>query len=159
LITGLYSTPLIALAPLFILWFGVGEKKTMVLVFLLVFLPVAINTDVGVRSTDPDLIQAARSFGASRLHLFTKVRLPSSLPLMMAGMRIGLARGLIGVVVGEFFGSQEGLGYRIFNSAQYFDTSAVLGGTVLFAAAGIVLVAAMERLERWVAPWRQRDRS
>jgi NitT/TauT family transport system permease protein len=158
LLNGFYATPIIALAPLFILWFGISETKTIVLVFLLVFLPVTINTDVGIRATDPNLIEAARSFGSSKVQLFTKVRLPTSVPFMIAGIRMGIGRGLIGVVVGEFFGSREGLGYRVYISSQYFDTAALLGGVLIFAMAGVILVLIMQWVERRLAPWRQNQR-
>jgi NitT/TauT family transport system permease protein len=157
IITGFYATPLIALAPLFILWFGIGERKTVVLVFLLVILPVAINTDVGIRATDAVHVELARSFGASRLQLFTAIRFPTSIPFMIAGIRMGIARGLIGVVVGEFFGSREGMGYRILLSSQYFNNAGVLAGVLMFAVAGVILVLIFERFERRVAPWRYED--
>jgi NitT/TauT family transport system permease protein len=153
-LNALYATPIIALAPLFILWFGIGETKTMVLVMVLVFLPVAINTDAGMRTVDPQLIDAARSFGANRVELFTKVRIPAALPLIITGIRIGIGRGLIGVVVGELFGSQAGVGYRILISSQTFETSALLGGVAIFAIAGVLLVILMQFIERKVAPWR-----
>lgn len=149
-----YSTPLIALVPLFILWFGIGEEKTIVMVMVLVFITCTINTDQGIRSTDPHLVEAARSFGASPAMLFTKVRVPSALPFIITGIRLSVGRGLIGVVVGELYGSTAGVGYRILLSSQNFDTAQLLGGVVIFAIAGVVLVFTMEWLERKVAPWR-----
>lgn len=154
LINGLYATPLIALAPLFILWFGIGETKTVVLVFLLVVLPIAINTDVGIRATEPHLLDTARSFGATRSQLFTMVRLPTSISFIVAGIRMGIARGLIGVVVGEFFGSRQGVGYRILISSQYFDNGTLLACVMLFALSGVALVKVFEWLERRIAPWK-----
>lgn len=156
-INGLYATPIIALAPLFILWFGIGETKTIVLVFILVVLPIAINTDVGMRATEGQHLDAARSFGATRWQLFTKVRLPTSISFIIAGIRMGIARGLIGVVVGEFFGSQAGLGYRILVSSQFFNNAAVLGGVIIFAGTGMALVMAFEGIERRVAPWKFKE--
>jgi NitT/TauT family transport system permease protein len=153
-LNALYATPFIALAPLFILWFGIGEQKTVVLVFALSFLPVAINTDVGMRSVDSQLIEAARAFGANRAELFTKVRVPAALPFIITGIRIAVGRGLIAVVVGELFGSQAGVGYRILISSQTFETSALLGGVAIFAIAGVLLVTLMQFVERKVAPWR-----
>lgn len=156
-INGMYATPIIALAPLFILWFGIGETKTIVLVFILVVLPIAINTDVGMRATETQHIEAARSFGATRWQLFKLVRLPTSISFVIAGIRMGIARGLIGVVVGEFFGSQAGLGYRILVSSQFFNNAAVLGGVIIFAGSGMALVMAFERIERRVAPWKFKE--
>jgi NitT/TauT family transport system permease protein len=154
LINGFYATPIVALAPLFILWFGIGETKTVLLVFMLVILPIAINTDAGIRATDPQLLEAARSFGANQRQLFTMVRFPTSISFMVAGIRMGIGRGLIGVVVGELFGSQSGLGYRILVSSQYFQTDALLAGVIIFAVTGVVLVKVFEWLERRVAPWK-----
>jgi ABC-type nitrate/sulfonate/bicarbonate transport system permease component len=154
LINGLYATPLIALAPLFILWFGIGQTKTVVLVFLLCVLPIAINTDVGIRATDPQLIETAKSFGAKKYQLFTMVRLPTSISFVVAGIRMGIARGLIGVVVGEFFGSQSGVGYRILISSQYFDNATLLACVLVFALSGVALVKVFERFERRIAPWK-----
>jgi NitT/TauT family transport system permease protein len=154
LLNAFYATPLIALAPLFILWFGIGDTKTIVLVFLLAFLPIAINTDVGIRATEVHLLEAASSFGANRLQLFTMVRLPTSIPFVVAGIRMGIARGLIGVVVGELFGSQAGLGYRMLVSAQFFATGALICGIVIFAVSGMTLVFLMEWIEHRAAPWR-----
>ncbi|MFI6456209.1 ABC transporter permease [Streptosporangium amethystogenes] len=154
LINGLYATPIVALAPLFILWFGIGEAKTVLLVFMLVVLPIAINTDAGIRVTDPQLLEAARSFGASRLQLFTMVRFPTAISFLIAGIRMGIGRGLIGVVVGELFGSQSGLGYRILVSSQYFQTDALLAGVLIFAVTGVLLVKLFEWLEQRAAPWK-----
>lgn len=156
ILNGLYATPLIALAPLFIIWFGIGETKTIVLVIILVFLPVAVNTDVGIRSTDPVLLEAARSFGANRRQRFTKVQLPWSLSFIVTGLRLGVGRGLIGVVVGELFGSRAGLGFMILQASQVFNTALVLGGVLLFAVIGVTMVLIMEWIERRVAPWRHR---
>ncbi|MEU3163827.1 ABC transporter permease [Streptosporangium sp. NPDC006930] len=155
LINGLYATPIVALAPLFILWFGIGETKTVLLVFMLVVLPIAINTDAGIRVTDPQLLEAARSFGASRFQLFTKVRFPTAISFLIAGIRMGIGRGLIGVVVGELFGSQSGLGYRILVSSQYFQTDALLAGVLIFAVTGVLLVKLFEWLEHRAAPWKK----
>jgi NitT/TauT family transport system permease protein len=154
ILNALYATPFIALAPLFILWFGIGETKTVVLVMSLSFLPVTINTDAGIRSVDNQLLEAARAFGAGRIELFRKVRVPGALPLIITGIRIAIGRGLIAVVVGELFGSQAGVGYRILISSQTFETSALLGGVVIFAIAGVVLVYLMQFIERKIAPWR-----
>lgn len=156
LMNGLFATPLIALAPLFILWFGVGEVKTVVLVFILCVLPIIINTDTGVRSTDAQLLEAARSFGANRLQRFTRVQIPWALSFILTGIRLAIGRGLIGVVAGELFGSQGGVGYLILTSSQLFNTSLVLGGVLIFALTGVLLIYGTEAVGRRIAPWRYR---
>jgi len=152
-ISGLYATPIIALAPLFILWFGIGIWSKVAVVASLVLFPVIINTDAGVRNADRQLIEAVRSFGASKLQLFTKVSLPAALPFILAGLRLGVGRGLIGVVVGELFGARAGLGFMITQAAEVFNMPQLFAGVVVLAAAGIVLTAAFQALERRLVPW------
>jgi NitT/TauT family transport system permease protein len=109
-ISGLYATPTIALAPLFILWLGIGIWSKVLVVIFLVLFPVTINTEAGLRTTSDRLIEMLKSFGASRRQIFFKVSLPSALPFILAGLKLGIGRGLIGVVVAELFGSRAGLG-------------------------------------------------
>src|SRR6202451_1679476 len=109
-VSGLYATPTIALAPLFILWFGIGIWSKVIVVITLVLFPVAINTEAGLRTTSERLIEMLRSFGATPRQIFFKVSLPSAVPFILAGLKLGIGRGLIGVVVAELFGSRAGLG-------------------------------------------------
>lgn len=155
-ISGLYASPIIALAPLLILWFGVGIWSKIAVVFLLVIFPMIINTDAGIRTVDQHLIEAIRSFGANRVQLFLKVSLPSAVPMILAGLRLGVGRGLIGVVVGELAGSRAGIGYSINNASQAFNMPRVFAGVILLSAIGIVLTNLFERLEIVLAPWRTR---
>lgn len=156
--SALYSTPTLSLAPLFIIWFGIGIKSKIAVVFLLSIFPIVINTATGIRSTDPHLIEAARSFGARRLQVFTKVLIPSALAFIVAGVRLGIGRGLVGVFAGELFGAQSGLGYLIVAASQMFDTAGLFVGVFCLAGAGILSVALLERLERRMAPWRDFER-
>src|SRR5580700_11137222 len=105
-VSGLYATPTIALAPLFILWFGIGIVSKVVVVVALVVFPVAINTETGLRATPLQLVETIRSFGASTSQIFFKVALPSALPFIFAGLKLGIGRALIGVVVAELFGAR-----------------------------------------------------
>ena len=130
-VSGLYATPTIALAPLFILWFGIGVWSKVVVVILLVFFPVAINTEAGLRTTSERLIEMLRSFGASERQIFFKVSLPSAVPFILAGLKLGIGRGLIGVVVAELFGSRAGLGRLIAASADGFNMQLFAGVVVL----------------------------
>src|ERR1051326_8677194 len=112
-ISGFYATPTIALAPLFILWLGIGIWSKVLVVIFLVLFPVTINTEAGLRTTSERLIEMLRSFGASRRQIFFKVSLPSALPFILAGLKLGIGRGLIGVVVAGLFGSRAGVGRLI----------------------------------------------
>ncbi|UPK76354.1 ABC transporter permease [Nocardioidaceae bacterium SCSIO 66511] len=154
-VSALYSTPLIALAPVFIIIFGLGMTTKVAVVLSLAIFPVIINTTAGIKTTDKDLIETAQSFGAGRIEIFRKVMLPWSVPFILTGLRLAVGRALIGVVVAEFFGSQEGLGNLIFVSSQTFDTASVWLGVFLLAIIGTVLIRFMYTVERWVAPWRQ----
>lgn len=154
LINALYATPLVAFSPILILVFGIGPPAIVAIVFLLAVFPIIINTTSGIRSTDPSHIEAARSFSASRFEIFRLVLLPSALPFIVAGLRLGIGRGLVGIFVGELSGAREGLGYLISVSSQVFNVPAMFVGILVLAAAGIVCVAVLEYVERKIAPWR-----
>ena len=152
-VSGLYATPTIALAPLFILWFGIGIWSKVVVVISLVIFPVAINTEAGLRTTSERLIEMLRSFGATPRQIFVKVSLPSAVPFILAGLKLGIGRGLIGVVVAELFGSRAGLGNLISQSADAFNMPELFAGVVVLAFAGIVLTAGFGWLEGRLVPW------
>lgn len=152
-VSGLYATPIIALAPLFILWLGIGIWSKVFVVASLVVFPVVINTDAGLQVTSPRLIEMLRSFNARPTQIFFKLSLPSAMPFLLAGLRIGIGRGLIGVVVGELFGARAGLGRLISQSAESFNMPELFAGVVILAAAGIILTGAFEALERKLVPW------
>jgi NitT/TauT family transport system permease protein len=152
-ISGLYATPTIALAPLFILWLGIGIWSKVLVVVTLVIFPVAINTEAGLRTTSERLIEMLRSFGATPAQIFLKVSLPSALPFILTGLKLGIGRGLIGVVVAELFGSRAGLGRLISASADAFNMPDLFAGVVVLAVAGTVLTAAFSWIERTLVPW------
>ena len=152
-VSGLYATPTIALAPLFILWFGIGIWSKVLVVITLVMFPVAINTEAGLRTTSERLIEMLRSFGATRRQIFVKVSLPSAVPFILAGLKLGIGRGLIGVVVAELFGSRAGLGNLISQSADAFNMPDLFAGVVVLAFAGIVMTAGFGWLEERLVPW------
>jgi len=128
-------------------------------VFIVVVFPVLINTYAGLANSDRDLIEVARSFGANQIQIFSKIRFPGALPFIVAGLRQGVARGLVGVVVAELFGSHSGLGYLILISGQQFDPAGLFVGILLFALAGIGAVEAVRFVERRMAPWRGQENS
>jgi NitT/TauT family transport system permease protein len=152
-VSGLYATPTIALAPLFILWFGIGIWSKVIVVISLVLFPVAINTEAGLRTTSERLIEMLRSFGATPQQIFFKVSLPSAVPFILAGLKLGIGRGLIGVVVAELFGSRAGLGRLISQSADAFNMPELFAGVVVLAVAGIVMTAGFGWLEKRLVPW------
>ena len=153
-VSAVYATPTVALAPLFIFIFGIDAPSKMAVVFLLAVFPIVINTSTGIRATEQIYIEAARSFSASRGQIFSKVLIPSALPFIVAGLRLGIGRGLVGVVVGEFIGARAGLGYMIFRSSQGFEIDAMWVGVFLLAGTGVLAVVLLQKLERKMAPWR-----
>lgn len=152
-VSGLYATPTIALAPLFILWLGIGIWSKVLVVITLVLFPVTINTEAGLRTTSDRLIEMLRSFGANARQIFFKVSLPSAVPFILAGLKLGIGRGLIGVVVAELFGSRAGLGRLISAAADAFNMPELFAGVVVLAFAGIAMTAGFGWLERKLVPW------
>jgi NitT/TauT family transport system permease protein len=154
-ISALYTTPLVALTPLFIIWFGIGLLSKAVIVFLLVVFPVIINTMVGIRSVDRNLIDVATSFGATRRDILLKVMIPWSLPFILSGARIGVGRGVVGIFVAELFGGAgAGIGWLILTAGQIFNTPLLFVGVIVLALFGIVVTSTLRWIERWLAPWR-----
>ncbi|MEA2178638.1 MAG: NitT/TauT family transport system permease protein [Solirubrobacteraceae bacterium] len=149
-----YSAPLIALYPVFLLIFGLGAKTVIAICVLLAVFPILVNTRTGVREVDAKLVQAARSFGATDRQLFTKIVLPASLPFVMAGLRLGIGRGLVGVVVGEFFVGDKGLGYSVAYYAGLLRTTDMIVQVVVIGAIGVLLTTLLSLLERRIDSWR-----
>jgi NitT/TauT family transport system permease protein len=156
-VAGLYSTPTVALAPLFVLWLGLDLWSKVAVVFLSGVFPVLVNTLTGIQATDLKLIEVAHSFSASRLQVFWKVLLPSAVPFIVAGLRLGVGRAIVGVVVAELFGARSGLGYLILSSQQVFDMAGLFLGVLLLAMSGVISVELLKVVERKVAPWRKFD--
>ncbi len=153
-VTALYSTPRVALVPLVLIWFGLGMKSKVFIVFINAVFPVLINTIGGVRAIDHDLLRAARAYCASDWQIFTTVVIPGAVPFILTGVRQAVALGLIGVVVGEMFGGSEGIGYMVNYGGQTFQTDTVFLGVTIIALSGIVLTWLAERLERRFSRWR-----
>jgi ABC-type nitrate/sulfonate/bicarbonate transport system permease component len=149
-----YNTPRIALAPLLIVWFGIGIYSKIALVFLGAFFPIVINTIAGMRNLDPSLLKAARSFCASDAKIFRTVALPGSVPFILTGLRLGVAHAVIGVVVGELIAAQAGLGLMMATAGATFQTPKVFVGIIIFSVAGVVLNYALLLVERRFQSWR-----
>ena len=150
----LYATPMIALAPIFIVLLGIGIYSKITIIFIEAFFPITINTCLGIRSTDRDLIDAAESFGATPIQVIRTVLLPNAYPFIIAGMRIAVARGLAGVLISEIFGSEAGVGNMIWFSAEEYNMPKLFTGVFILAGTSIILMAGLARFERRVAPWR-----
>lgn len=155
ILTAMYSVPIVALAPLFIAWLGFGIESKIAVILLVSVFPVIINTEVGLRSTDRGLIEAARSFNATRFQIFRTVMLPFSIPFILGGVRVAFARALVGVVVAEFFGAFAGFGYAILAASQTYSTGRLLGYVVILALLGMLSSIVLRDWERRLAPWRE----
>ena len=154
LLMGLNSLPRVALAPLFIIWFGIGLPSKVVLAFSLVVFPVLINTYQGVRNVDRDLVDVLRTMQASSAQIARRVTIPSTLPWIFAGLRIGLGMSLIGAVVGELVGSNRGLGYYIEERSNNFDTTGVFAGLVVLMLMTVALNELMKLVEAQLFRWK-----
>ena len=156
-LTALYSSPLVALAPLFIIVFGVGVSGKAALVFLLSVFPFVFNACAGVKSTDLLLINVIRSFGGTEKDLYLKAILPSALPYIIAGARIAIGRGLVGIIVGEFYAASEGIGFAISQAGDTYRLPDMFVGIIILSLIAVALTELMRKLELTLAPWRTGD--
>ena len=145
--------PKIALAPLFLIWFGFGLTPKVVIAALIAFFPIVINTVRGLSSVEPELIQYMRSIGASWREIFLKISLPWALPYVFASFKISIGLAVVGVVVGEFVASDNGLGYVISYSNISLDTEVMFAGIFVLSALGILFFLAIVLLESLVLSW------
>lgn len=153
-IFSMYTTPFIALIPLFVLLFGIGFQAKVAIVFTLMIIAVLINTIAGVRSVDPRLVEVGRSLRMSRWSMLAEVRFPAALPFVIAGTRYAIGRGLIGVVVAEFDTALGGLGAEIFRHSQMLDLSKALVPAVMLGLIGLLLNDLLRRWEERFQRWR-----
>jgi NitT/TauT family transport system permease protein len=153
-LTALNATPQVAFLPLIVVWVGTGLGARVLIIVLLAVLPIAINARAAVRTTDPRLIRIAASFGASDFRLFRTIILPSAVPFLLAALRLAIGRGMIGVVVGEIYGSAAGIGAMISQAGSRFQTDKVFVGVLTIVAAGMILIEIVQRIERRVEAWR-----
>jgi ABC-type nitrate/sulfonate/bicarbonate transport system permease component len=151
----LYSTPRLALGPLVVLWLGIGISSKVLLVFLGALFPILINTHVGAKNVDSQMKIVAHAFGATRWEQFRSILIPGALPHIISGLRLGAIQGILGVIVGEFFGSRRGVGNMIFAAAETFDTAKMFVGIAIFGGAGMIASFSLKTIEEWCAPWRQ----
>jgi NitT/TauT family transport system permease protein len=153
-VTSFNASPRIVWLPLMILWFGIGIWSKIVIVFAGAVFPLLINTYAGVKNVNRVLVNVVRSFGANEWQLMKIVVLPNSLPYIIAGLRLAIGRAILGVVVGEFFGSSQGLGYMIASAATNYKVDVVFVGVAIFMALSVILTLAVKQLESRLASWR-----
>src|SRR4029079_7404190 len=154
LLAALNATPQVGFLPLLVIWVGTGVGTRVLIIFLLAVLPLAINAHAAVRTTDPRLIKVAASFSAGDWRLFRTIILPSTIPFLLAGLRLAVGRGMIGIVVGEIYGSAAGIGAMISQAGSRFQTDKVFVGVLTIVAIGLTLVELLRRIERSVDVWR-----
>jgi NitT/TauT family transport system permease protein len=154
-VTALYATPMVALIPILMLWFGFGTSAKIAVVWLFTVFPVLINTQRGVREIDPRLVEVARAFCSTEHRLWTDLILPSALPFVMTGIRLAIGRALIAVIVAEFYTAISGLGYLIVSNAHAFQTARVFVPIVVLMTLGVVTTGLLEMVEARISPWRQ----
>lgn len=147
------TVPKIALAPLFILWFGFDLFPKVALIVVIAFFPVAINMLVGLQSVDPNLVALLRSVGASRNEILLRIQIPNSLPYLMAGLKVAVTLAVIGAIVGEFAGAQAGLGYMIQFASTQMETSLVFAALVQVSVLGLLFYYVIEFIEWRYVDW------
>jgi NitT/TauT family transport system permease protein len=156
-INALYSTPMVALVPLLVLWFGIYMQAKIIVVFLFAVFPILINTYQGVRECDKNMLEVARSFRSPEWRMWQDVLLPFALPYIAAGVRLAIGRGLVGMVIAEFYTTISGLGYMISRYANVFETDKTFVPVLLLMFLGVALTSGLKWVERRIAPWSRAD--
>ena len=153
-VTAFNATPRLVFLPLLMLWFGIGLWSKVAVVFLGALFPLLINTYEGVRNADKLLVNVVRSFGANEWDIARLVVVPNALPFIVVGLRLAIGRAVLGVVVSEFFGSQEGLGVVMVRAASAFQVNVVFAGLIIFAALSLAMTGLVKLLEDRMTRWR-----
>src|SRR5215831_12571496 len=153
-INAMNATPRVALLPLVIIWLGIGILSKIGIIFLGAVFPIMINARDGVKTTPHNLLTAARSFGASEWIVFKSVVFPSTIPFILSGLRLGLGRAIVGVMVGELYAATAGIGFMITVAGATFQTDKVFVGVLIFALTGMIGMELLTRVERRFDTWR-----
>jgi sulfonate transport system permease protein len=156
-VNALYSTPMVALVPLIVLWFGFKVPAKVIIVFLFMVFPVLLNTYEGVKNVDRNLQEVARSFCSSESQLWRHLIIPSAIPFIVAGVRLAIGRGLVGMIVAEFYTSVTGLGYMIVRYANALETDKLFVPIVMVMILGVGLLSLAKWVEGRIAPWRSSE--
>lgn len=158
-VAGGYTIPLLAVLPLFIVWFGIGMLSKVILIAVGSFFPVIVNTEHGVASTPKVIIQASENLGATEWQLFWRVLVRNGTPFILTGLRLGFGLGLLLVVAAEMLGGTSGIGFQVLNAGNLGDTPQVIALIIVFALLGILSVVLFEWLQRFLCPWSERSRA
>lgn len=153
------ATPRVALIPLLLLWFGLGNSSKIAIVFLSGLFPVLMNTFSGVRTVSAQLVEVGRAYGAGEGKLFTKVILPAALPFIMAGIRLAVGRALIGIITAEMFTAVTGMGALLVRYSSALATDKFFVPVILLALLGVILSNIIEKLQKRLAPWKETERA
>lgn len=153
-ISALYATPRVALMPLLLLWLGLGVESKIAVVFLGAVFPILVNVLSGMRTLDPQLLRCAYCFGAKDHQIFLTLAFPSTIPFMIAGMRLAIGRALVGVVVGELIGSNAGIGHMMSIAGATFQTDKVFVGIIILSMTGYILTEVLKKIESYFEVWR-----
>ena len=145
--------PKVAVAPLFLVWFGVGVLPKVLVAFLISFFPIVIDAAVGLRSMSSEMNDLARSMGSSRIQIFTRFRLPTSLPYLFSGLKVAATLAIAGAVVGEFVGADKGLGYLLLVTNSNMETALMFATLVGLTLIGLLFFYSVEFLETLLIPW------
>ncbi len=152
------SIPKIAIAPLFVVWFGFGMMPKVLSAFLLGFFPVVVSAVQGFKSVEPDMLDLARAMEANRLQIFRIIRLPHALPAIFSGLKVSVTLAVVGAVVGEFVGSNSGLGFVLQRSIGNFELPTMFAALVLLSLIGVILFWIVDMIERLAIPWHASQR-
>ena len=152
------TVPIIVIAPLLLIWVGYGLAPKVIIVVLIAFFPIVVNTVDGLKSVDADMINLMRTLGASRWQVFTKVQVPTSLPFLFSGTKVAITLSVIGAVIGEWVGASAGLGYLTRISVPLFLTARSFAAVVILAVMGVSLFVVVVALERFLLPWYHTER-
>jgi ABC-type nitrate/sulfonate/bicarbonate transport system permease component len=155
IISILNSVPYVLFLPLIVFWFGLGEESRILVVLWAGILPLIINTTAGVRNIDRDYLRVGRAFSVSRPRFFFSILVPAAMPYILTGLRLAVARALVGAIVAEFFLSSNGLGFFVQNATSNFDMSTAMAGIVIMAVAALVLTRLIGILEKRTTSWSQ----
>jgi len=147
------TIPIIAIAPLLVIWLGYGIWPKIIVVGLICFFPIVVNTADGLRAADPELIALLRSMGASRTDVFVKVRLPGAMPMVFSGIKIAITYSVVGAILGEWVGASKGLGVFMLRSSNSFRTDWVFVSIAITGVLSILLFALVALVERLALPW------
>jgi NitT/TauT family transport system permease protein len=153
LLIAVNSVPKVAMAPLFVIWLGTGAEPKIAVTLLIAIFSIVIDTVLGLRSVEPDMLALARSAGATRTQTLMKIRFPNALASMFAGMKVAISFALVGAIVGEFVAGDRGLGFVILSSQGMFETTSVFASLCILGLLGSALFFAVEAAERRILPW------